>query len=29
MSMILTVKNLWVFYGAIQALSGVNIEVNE
>lgn len=27
--MILTVKNLWVFYGAIQALSGVNIEVNE
>ena len=27
--MILTVKNLGVFYGAIQALSGVNIEVNE
>lgn len=27
--MILTVKNLWVFYGAIQALSDVNIEVND
>lgn len=27
--MILSVENLWVYYGAIQALSAVNVEVNE